>query len=229
MNPILNQIKNGIIVSCQAERTEPLGKPSILAAIAKTAVLGGAVGIRASYPDNITAIKQAVDVPVIGIYKKQYPGSDVFITPTWKENKAVIDAGPDILALDATRRERPNGESLADIVNKIRDYSSILIMADIATIEDAESAYQLGVDIIGTTLSGYTAGTCQKAVPYQPDFALITHLVKQFGDQVPIIAEGRIWTPAAAQKIHQAGVFAMVIGSVITRPHHITRRFIEAL
>ncbi|MBN2280087.1 MAG: N-acetylmannosamine-6-phosphate 2-epimerase [Candidatus Marinimicrobia bacterium] len=226
---ILNQIKGRIIVSVQAEKTEPMGKPEILAALAQTVVIGGAAGIRACYAENIRAIKNAVDVPVIGISKDVYPDSDVFITPTWKENKEILDTNPDILALDATLRKRPRGEKLEDIVRKIRDYSDILIMADCATFDDAIHAAKLGFDFIGTTLSGYTKETEDRAIPYTPDFELIKQIVEAFGRDIPIIAEGRIWTPEQAKKIYGLGVFSIVIGSVITRPHHITRRFVEAI
>lgn len=226
---LLNQIKGGIIVSVQAEKTEPLGKPDILAAMAKTAVMGGAVGIRACYGENITAIKKSVEVPVIGISKDVYPDSDVFITPTWGENKAILDTNPDILALDATLRKRPNREKLEDIVKRIRNYSDILIMADCATFADAENAARLGFDFIGTTLSGYTEETKSGAIPYTPDFELIEKIVKAFGKDIPIIAEGRIWSPEDAKRVYDLGVFSMVIGSVITRPHHITKRFVDAV
>jgi len=226
---LLNQIKGGVIVSVQAEKTEPLGKSEIIAAMAKTVVMGGAVGIRACYGENITAIKKAVDVPVIGISKDVYPDSDVFITPTWEECRKILDTNPDILALDATLRKRPKGEKLDDIVNKIRDYSETLIMADCATFADAENASRLGFDFIGTTLSGYTRETEARNIPYNPDFELIEQIVKAFGDDIPIIAEGRIWAPEDAKRVYDLGVFSMVVGSVITRPHHITKRFVDAL
>jgi len=228
-NQILDQIKGGLIVSCQAEKDEPLGKPEILAAIAETAVIGGAAGIRACYPGNIVAIKQAVDVPVIGIYKKKYPDSDVFISPTREENLAVAESSPEIIALDATNRKRPDNEKLEDIVDKLRVETNSLLMADIDTLENGIKAVKLGFDLIGTTLSGYTQATESQKTPYQPDFQLIEDLVETLDDKIPVIAEGRIWNPEDARKIMQMGVHSIVIGSAITRPHHITRRFVEAI
>ena len=228
-NQILDQIKGGLIVSCQAEKDEPLGQPEILAAIAETAVIGGAAGIRACYPGNIVAIKKAVDVPVIGIYKKKYPDSDVFISPTREENLAVAETNPEIIALDATNRKRPDNEKLSDIVDQLRKKSSSLLMADIDTLENGIKAVKLGFDLIGTTLSGYTQATESQKTPYQPDFQLIQDLVKTLDGKIPVIAEGRIWNPEDARKIKQMGVHSIVIGSAITRPHHITRRFVEAM
>lgn len=226
---VLEQIKGGLIVSCQAEKNEPLGKPEILAALAQTAVIGGAVGIRACYPENIKTIKDNVDVPVIGIYKKEYSDSDVFISPTWKENQAVIEVNPEIIALDATDRKRPDNESLKKIVDKIRQNSDSLLMADIDNLENAIKAIKLGFDMIGTTLSGYTRATESDSIPYKPDFQLIKDLIKTVDGNIPIIAEGRIWEPEDARQIMELGVHAVVIGSAITRPHHITRRFVEAI
>ncbi len=223
---LLDKIKNGLIVSCQAEDHEPLGKPEILAAMAKSAVLGGAVGIRACYPKNIQFIINTVTVPVIGIVKKQYFDSQVFITPTIADALAVAETKPEIIALDATDRIRPNGESLSDIVTELRLKSSSLLMADIAVFDDAGKALDLGFDIIGTTLSGYT--NVKKTVePYEPDFELIEKLVKVYGSQIPIIAEGRIWTPEQARKALDLGVHAVVVGSAITRPTLITERFVK--
>lgn len=227
-NHILNALKDGIIVSCQAEKSEPLGKSEILAALAKAVVQGGAVGIRACYPDNIRAIKRVVDIPVIGIIKKQYPDSRVFITPTIDDALKVAAADPDVIAMDTTTRVRPHGESLAGTVSEIRNKSTCLIMADIAEISDAENALALGFDMIGTTLSGYT-DNLQQVDPYQPDFQLLEQLVKEFGNTLPIIAEGRIWTPEQVRQAFDLGAYAVVIGSAITRPTLITERFVKSI
>ena len=226
---ILKQIKNKLIVSCQAEKDEPLGKPEILAAMAETAVIGGAAGIRACYPENIKAIKEAVEVPVIGIYKQKYPDSEVFISPTIKENLAVAETNSEIIALDATNRNRPNDEKLENIVASLRENSDSLLMADIDTLENGLKAAALGFDLIGTTLSGYTAATQEKAIDYRPDFKLIKNLIDGLNGNVPVIAEGRIWNPEDAHKIMKMGVHSIVIGSAITRPHHITQRFVKAI
>ena len=226
---ILEQLKNKLIVSCQAENDEPLGRPEILAAIAETAVMGGAAGIRACYPENISAIKKAVDVPVIGIYKKEYPDSQVFISPTIKENLEIAKTNPEIIALDATDRKRPHNEKLTDIIKELRANFDGLLMADIDTLDNGLKAAELGFDLIGTTLSGYTQATRSRAIDYQPDFKLIQNLIDELKENVPVIAEGRIWNPEDALKIMDIGVHSIVIGSAITRPHHITRRFIKAM
>lgn len=153
----IEQLKQTLIVSCQAEDDFPLNRPEHLAALAATAVIGGASAIRASEPDNIRAIKAVVDVPIIGIYKKDYPGFDVRITPTIKEVEAIVEAGSDIIALDATDRPRPDGQSLEELFRSIRSHCDLPIMADISTLEEGIEAARLGADIVATTLSGYTA------------------------------------------------------------------------
>lgn len=227
---ILNLIEGQIIVSCQAEPDEPLGKPEILAALAETVVAGGAAGIRAESPPNIRAMKARLDVPVIGIYKKHYAGSEVFITPTVQEIDAIAQTGVEILAMDATLRKRPGKNKLEDLVRHVRDHYDVLIMADISTVEEGVQAARLGFDLIGTTLSGYTSYTMhRRGEPESPDFELIRGLKKEPGITVPVIAEGRIWNPDHAVRAYAEGAFSIVIGSSITRPHLITKRFVNAV
>ncbi len=228
-NSILAQIKGGLIVSCQAEADEPLGKPSILAAMAQAAVQGGAVAIRASYPENIRAVQAAVDVPVIGIYKKTYPHSDIYITPTRKEAMVLQETNVDIIALDATRRARPHGESLSTLLTILKEKGNCLLMADIATLEDGVHAAALGFDLISTTLAGYTAATQTRYTPYKPDLQLLECLMKKLDRQLPVVAEGRFWQPADARQALALGAHAIVVGSAITRPQLITQRFVQAL
>ena len=226
---ILLKLKGGLIVSCQAEGDEPLNSPQILAALSRAAVLGGAVGIRAERPENIIEIKKTVDVPIIGIYKKKYPDSEVYITPTLKEALEVLEAGSDIIALDATHRSRPYKEKLDQIIAELRSRKDVLLMADVSTLEEGISAAELGFDLIGTTLSGYTEYTLFKAAHNKPDFELLSDMVNHFGDRVPIIAEGRIWTPEDAVEALQRGAFAVVVGTAITRPTVITRNISDAM
>ena len=225
---ILARIKGGIIVSVQAENNEPLGRPELLAAMAKAAVLGGAVGIRVCYPENILAIRQAVDVPIIGIYKKQYPDSEVIISPRWEDNWAVVQSGPEIVALDATFRQRPEGQKLKSIYRKLRENSNALLMADISTFKEGIAAAEMGFDLVGTTLSGYTEMT-PSIDEYTPDFKLLDQLCREIGDRIPVIAEGRIWEPEQVRRAMTLGAYAVVIGSAITRPWLITQRFVQAL
>lgn len=226
---ILNKIKNGLIVSCQSEPPEPLANPKMLTGMAQSAIMGGAVAIRANLPVNIKAMREEIDVPIIGIYKEVYPDYDVFITPTLKEAREVADCGCEILAMDATKRERPNKESLSQILETIRSKSDILLMADIATFEEAVKAVEMGFDLIGTTLSGYTDYTLDRNKVGLPDYELILALVKEFGSDVPVIAEGRIWTPEQAVKALELGAYAVVVGTAITRPWAITERFTQAM
>ncbi len=221
---ILSKLKHGLIVSCQAEGDEPLNSTQILAAMSQAAVLGGAVAIRAERPENIIQIKKQVDVPVIGLYKKKYPNSEVYITPTFHDALEVLNAGADIIALDATNRPRPNNERLGQIVKALRLQKRLLLMADVSTTKEGIAAAKLDFDLIGTTLSGYTTETNSKAANDKPDFELLSALVNQLGHKIPIIAEGRIWTAEEVIEALRSGAFAVVVGTAITRPTVITRR-----
>lgn len=215
-------LNRGLIVSCQAVKGEPLYGLGIMKYFARAAVEGGAVGIRANYVEDILDIKSEVSVPIIGIIKREYEGSDVYITPTLKEVKELLTTGVDAIALDATKRARPNGESLEDLVKYIRRNSpKTEIMADCSAFEEAENAARLGFDYIGTTMRGYTEYT--KGIEI-PDIGFITELVKAFPN-VKIIAEGGIWERGQLEKVWETGVYAVVIGSAITRPRDITKRF----
>ena len=220
-------LDRGLIVSCQAVKGEPLYGLGIMQHFAYAAVCGGAKGIRAGYVEDINAIMDRVDVPVIGIIKEVYEGSDVYITPTLKEVKALLDNTKcNVIALDCTRRERPNGEKLEDLVKYIRDNRpDVEIMADCSDYEDAVMADKLGFDYIGTTMRGYTEYT--KGIQI-PDYDFVSKLVKDFPNRM-IIAEGGIWEREQLTKVSKLGVYAVVIGSSITRPMDITKRFVGAL
>jgi N-acylglucosamine-6-phosphate 2-epimerase len=219
---LMQQIKGKIIVSCQALEDEPLHGSDIMAKMALAAEQGGASAIRANSKDDIAAIKKVTQLPVIGIVKRDYPDSDVFITPTLKEVKELLEAKTDVVTTDATSRKRPGNLSLEEMVGFIRSQSQSLIMADISTYEEGVMAMELGVDFISTTLSGYTPYSPQLA---EPDFELIKHL--SVLDKIPVIAEGRISTPTQAKRALELGAFSVVVGSAITRPQLITKRFVE--
>ncbi len=227
-NELLSLLKGQLIVSCQADEGDPLDDPIILTAMAKAAVKNGAVAIRACYPRNIHAMRQELSVPIIGLYKKVYPHSSVFITPTLEEALTIVETGCEILAMDATQRRRPKDEKLAQIVSEIRSHSNVLLMADVSTLEEGLIAAELGFDIIASTLSGYTEATKDKPADV-PDFELITNLAKQLGNRAFIIAEGKVWTPADAVRCLQCGAEAVVVGSAITRPGYITQRYVQAI
>ena len=162
MKTVLDSLKGKLIVSCQALENEPLHSPFIMSRMALAAAQGGAAGIRANSVADISAIKEIVSLPMIGIIKRDYPGSEVFITATLREVDELMTVEPEIIALDATARPRPGGQTLEELVTQIRArYPSVLLMADIATVEEAVTAERLGFDCVGTTLYGYTAETAR--------------------------------------------------------------------
>lgn len=222
---ILNKLKNNVIVSVQAMPNEPLYKEDCMIAMMQSVINGGAKALRlAGYRDVINA-KKLFNVPVIGLTKPDKLPENwkevVYITPTLKEVDELINAGADIIATDATNRPRPK-ESLKEIVDYIKSKNK-LSMADISTFEEGIKARELGFDIISTTLSGYTQESLTDSET--PDFELLEKLVKNL--DCPIILEGRIWNVEEVNKAFNLGAFAVVIGSAITRPQLITKRFCE--
>lgn len=218
-------IRNEVIVSCQALPEEPMHSSFIMGRMAYAAYLGGARGIRANSVEDIREIKKTVDLPIIGIIKKVYKGCDVFITPTLSEVDALCEEGVDIIALDATIRVRPDGMTILEEFPLIRSrHPNQLFMADCSTYEEVKTAVKLGFDFLGTTLSGYTSYTSGRKLP---DFDLIERIVKDF--ETPVIAEGGISTPEELREVFDKGVFCAVVGSAITRPMEITKRFIAAI
>jgi len=221
---MLEKIKRGLIVSCQALPNEPMHSSFIMGRFAKAAELGGAVGIRANTVADINEIKKNTSLPVIGLIKKEYAGSSVYITPTFAEVKELARADVDIIAIDATERNRPNGEVLSEIVKELRKIFGGLVLADIDDYTEAQKAQELGFDLIGTTLRGYTEKTKGITIP---DFGFIERLAKTI--KVPIVAEGGINTPDELKKTLDCGAYCAVVGGAITRPQNITRRFVEWL
>lgn len=218
---ILAKIKGGLIVSCQALEHEPLHSSYIMQRMAVAAMKGGAVGIRANSVEDILKIKEEVPLPVIGIVKKDYPDSEVYITPTMDEVDALVKCGAEIIAMDSTKRMRPGNVSLETFFKAVREkYPDQIFMADCSDYEDGMKAAELGFDIIGTTMHGYTSYTKDVNLP---DFDYIESLVNDCGK--PVIAEGGIWTPEQLERVMKAGAFAAVIGTAITRPYEITKRF----
>ena len=220
----LETIKGNLIVSCQARKGWPMYGKEIMAAFAVAAKQGGAVCIRASGKENINEIKKKVDLPIIGINKvfTDYP---VYITPTYDSAKEILDENIEVIALDATRRSRPNNEKLEDIVYKIRkNYPDVLIMGEISTYEEAIDVIDLNFDLLSTTLSGFTENSGKKD---SVDLDLIEKLSKNL--DIPIIAEGLIHTPQDARKAIEAGAYSVVVGTAITRPEIITERFVKEI
>lgn len=225
MNNLFEKIRGGLIVSCQALEGEPLFGDGIMAKMAVAAKSGGAVGIRANSFRDIVQIKEAVDLPIIGLIKKQYGDNEVYITPTMTEVSKVVESGADVVAIDCTKRERPDGKRLKSLIKEIKEkYPHILIMADISVVEEALYAENLGVDIISTTLSGYTSYSPQIE---GPDFDLIKDLVDKLN--IPLIAEGRISSPEEAKRCLELGATSVVVGGAITRPKQITEKFVKGI
>lgn len=222
-NLVLDKIKGGLIVSCQALENEPLHSSMIMGKMAVAAKLGGAVGIRSNSVEDICEIRENVDLPIIGIIKNVYDNSDIYITPTMKEVNQLIASPCEVIAFDATGRIRPGGNKLEDIIHKIKA-SGKLAMADISTYEEGMKAYKMGVDIISTTLSGYTPYSLQLE---EPDYELISSLSRMV--DIPVIAEGRITNPAQLISCLKCGAFSVVVGGAITRPQQITKSFTEAI
>jgi len=222
-NEILRRIQNGLIVSCQALDTEPLYSSFIMGRMALAASQGGAVGIRANTPPDIKEIRKIVNLPIIGLYKAEYKDSKVYITPTMKEIDALVEAGPEIIAMDATNRPRPNNQTLEEFFAEVKaKYPNQIFMADTSCYEEGVRAKELGFDLVGTTMCGYTEYTKEMEFPNYD-------LMKRYVDtlDMPIIAEGGIWTPEQLKAALDTGVWSAVIGTAITRPKDITERFVS--
>lgn len=224
---MLEQIKKGLVVSCQAQESEPLHSSFIMSKLALAAKQGGAAGIRAESKPDIIAIKKEVDLPVVGIVKRNYPNSEVFITATKQEVNELIETGCEMIAMDATLRERPNGETLADLVSYVKEYyPGVQLMADISSLEDVMNAERLGFDCVSTTLYGYTNET-KGCKLYENDFEFIKTVLKNVS--IPVIAEGNVITPEMAGRVLDLGAYSVVVGGAITRPQQITSRFVEEI
>jgi len=227
MKERIKNLKGKLIVSCQALPDEPLHSSLIMGRMAKAALQGGAVGIRANTPEDIQEIQTQVDLPVIGIIKRDYEDSAVYITPTLREVEELMAVHPDIIALDATCQTRPNGMTLDEFFHILKEkYPDQLWMADCSTVEEALHADALGFDFIGTTLVGYTAESKGMRIE-EDDFKILRQILEKAVH--PVIAEGNINTPEKARRVIDLGAFSVVVGSIITRPQVITKNFVQAL
>ncbi|HEX6685245.1 MAG TPA: putative N-acetylmannosamine-6-phosphate 2-epimerase [Candidatus Limnocylindrales bacterium] len=220
----LERLRGGLVVSCQPLpdiADDPMRDPYVQARVAAAAVMGGAVGIRAAGEPDIAAISSSVDVPVIGLVKVGSAG--VFITPTAEHALAVARAGADIVAVDATMRERPDGRRFADTVNAVHTHTTASVLADVSTVDEGLAAAEAGADALATTLSGYTPGS---PASDQPDIDLLARLAA--ATDLPVIAEGRYRTPEHIRAAFAAGAHAVVMGNAITSPLWITRHLVPA-
>lgn len=227
MNERVENIKGKLIVSCQALPNEPLHSSFIMGRMARAAKEGGAYGIRANTKEDIAEIQKEVDLPIIGIVKRDYEDSEVYITPTMKEIEELMEVKPEIIAVDATNSIRPGNLTLDEFFHQIKArYPDQLLMADCSTIEEALHADELGFDFIGTTLVGYTKQSKDFKIE-ENDFEIIRTIVEKAKHKV--IAEGNINTPEKAKRVIELGAYSVVVGSIITRPQLITKSFAEAL
>lgn len=218
------QVRRGLIVSCQALPHEPLFGAAIMARMAVAAQQGGGRAIRANTPDDIRAIRQAVELPIIGLYKEEVAGFPVYITPTLEHAVAVAAAGANIIAIDATGRPRPQPGSLAGFIAAIHAETGCPVLADISTLEEGMAAVAAGADLVSTTMSGYTEYSPQQV---GPDVELVRRLAGAVA--VPVLAEGRYRLPEQVVQALAYGATAVVVGGAITRPQEITRWFVQAL
>lgn len=211
VSPFIQRLHQKLVVSCQAPADSPLHHPDVIVAIAQASVNRGAAGLRLDTPEHVRAVRQQVTVPIIGLWKQQFEGSDVYITPQFHHAEAIAQAGADIIAIDATFRPRPGGETVEQLIHQIHEHLGLLVMADIDTLDAAIAAEAAGADLIGTTLYGYTTET-RHQVP--PGFDLLSEMVQQI--HVPLVCEGGISSPNMARKALDLGAYTVVVGTAIT-------------
>lgn len=223
----IKALKGQLIVSCQALPQEPLHSSFIMGRMARAAKEGGAVGIRANTKEDIKEIQEVTGLPIIGIVKRDYPDSAVYITPTMKEIEELMEVKPEIVAIDATGALRPRNVTLADFFHQIKEkYPEQKLMADCSTIEEALFADELGFDFIGTTMVGYTPQSKGLKIE-ENDFEILRTILKKV--KHPVIAEGNVNSPEKAKRVIELGSYAVVVGSSITRPQLITKGYAEAV
>jgi N-acylglucosamine-6-phosphate 2-epimerase len=227
MNDRIESVRGKLIVSCQALPSEPLHSSYIMGRMAYAAKVGGAKGIRANTKEDIAEIQKTTGLPVIGIVKRDYEDSAVYITPTMKEVEELMEVKPEIIALDATGAARPDGVTLEAFFHQIKEkYPKQLLMADCSTVEEALFADKLGFDFIGTTMVGYTPQSKELKIETN-DFEIIREILSKATH--PVIAEGNINTPQKAKRVIELGCYSVVVGSIITRPQLITKSFVDAI
>ena len=227
INEKIENLKGKLIVYCQELPNEPLPSPFIMGRMALAAKIGGASGIRANTKEDIAEIQTQVDLPIIGIVKRDYEDSEIYITPTMKEIDELMEVKPEIIAMDATISTRPEGKTLDEFFHKVKKkYPEQLFMADCSTIEEALHADELGFDFIGTTMVGYTKQSEGDKIE-ENDFEILREIVSKVNHKV--IAEGNINTPEKARRVLKLGAYSVVVGSIITRPQLITKSFVEAI
>lgn len=224
---LLDSLQNGLIVSCQTQKDEPIYTEDMSVKMAECAKWGGAVAIRANIPEQIKKIKKNVDLPVIGLWKIWHDNTDVFITPTLDACQAVWDAGAEIIALDCTTQINHEGKVARELLPIVkREIPEAIIFADVSCYDEARWAIDNGADIVAPTLYGYTEAT--KDIE-GPDFREFARMCRDFKDEAFVMMEGHVYTPEDAMKVIYLGAHSVIVGSAITRPHYITKRFTDLL
>lgn len=223
----VERLKGKLIVSCQALPHEPLHSAFIMGRMAVAAQEGGASGLRANTKEDIKEMKSLVDLPIIGIVKRDYENCKVYITPTIKEVDELMEVKPEIIAVDATSDLRPGNKKLDEFFSEIKaKYPDQLWMADCSTVDEALHADELGFDFIGTTMVGYTEQSKGLKIEAN-DFEILREIIAKVKHHV--IAEGNINTPEKAKRVIELGAYSVVVGSIITRPQLITKPFAAAV
>ncbi|MBW4469717.1 MAG: N-acetylmannosamine-6-phosphate 2-epimerase [Stenomitos rutilans HA7619-LM2] len=208
---LIQSLKYGLIVSCQAPIDSPMHAPAVITAMAQAAINQGAIGVRLDTPAHVAAVRAQIVAPIVGLWKQQIPGFEVYITPQFHHAEAIAQAGADVIAIDATNRDRPGGETVTSLITRIHEELGKPVMADVDTLEAAIAAAKAGADLVGTTLYGYTAATQQQT---PPGFDLLAAMVTAI--KVPIICEGGVASPQMARKALELGAYAVVVGTAIT-------------
>ncbi len=225
---ILESFKGGLIVSCQTQKDEPIYTEDMVVKMAECAKWAGAVGLRLNSPEQIRQVKEAIpDLPIIGLWKVWHDDTDVFITPTMKEVDAIVEAGADIIALDCTAQTTHEGTQAWDLIKEVRvKYPDHIIFADVSNVEEAKRASANGAEIVAPTLYGYTAETANIE---GADYRMVAKFCRELNDEAYVIMEGHLYTPEDAMKCIFVGCHAVVVGSAITRPHYVAKRFVDVL
>lgn len=221
---VIEALRHGLIVSCQAPIDSPLYEPTVIAAIARAAANQGAVGVRIDTPAHINAVRQQVTAPIVGLWKQQLPGYEVYITPQFHHAAVLAQAGADIIAIDATLRNRPEAETVASLIAQIHSELGKPVMADVDTLEAAIAAEAAGADLVATTLYGYSAQTNHLS---PPGFELLTELVEHL--DIPAICEGGISSPDLARDALDLGAYAVVVGTAITGIDYQVKAYQQAI
>jgi len=218
----LERLRGKLVVSCQALPESPLNSPTLLAALADAVVRVGAGGVRLDGPEVIALARAQLNVPILGMWKRR-TGSPIYITPTFEAAQAVVRAGADLVAIQATEERGPTDTPLRDLIRRVHDTCAIPVIAEVATPAEGDSALQASADALSTTMAGYTPA---RAPTDGPDLDLVRELATR---GVPVIAEGRIRRPHEAVRAFDAGAWCVVVGRAITMPEYLVREFLEGI